>query len=81
MAICTYSQPTCRVALAGGVGDALVVVAAMVGGDPLAVAVVDASELLDVDVDQLAWVLTLVAHSGLQAQPPELAHPDPREDR
>jgi len=41
---------------------------------------VDASELLDVDVDQLARTLALIANSGPQAQPTELAHPDPGQD-
>jgi len=48
--------------------------------DPLARAALDAAELLDVDVDELARPLALIAHSGLQAQPPELAQPDPRQD-
>jgi hypothetical protein len=33
-----------------------------------------------VDVDQLSRPLTLVAHSGLQADTSELAHPDPLKD-
>jgi len=33
-------------------------------GDPLAGATLDASELLDVDMDQLAWPVALVALSG-----------------
>jgi hypothetical protein len=41
---------------------------------------VDASELLDVDVDELAGSSALVALRGLQAEPAELAHPDPRQD-
>lgn len=40
----------------------------------------DPPELLDVDMDQLPGTLTLVAHRGLQAQAPELAHPDLRQD-
>jgi hypothetical protein len=39
-------------------------------------ATVDPSELFDVDVDQFARPLSLVAHRGLEPQPPELAHPD-----
>src|SRR5436190_8020692 len=38
------------------------------GGDP--------AELLDIDVDQLARALALVAVRGLEPQPAELAHPD-----
>ena len=40
----------------------------------------DPAELLDVDVDQLAGPLALVALGGLEAEPAELAHPDPRQD-
>src|SRR5207248_1785103 len=40
----------------------------------------DASKLLDVDVDQLTGPLALVAPRGLKPQATELAHPDPRED-
>jgi hypothetical protein len=41
---------------------------------------VDAPELLDVDVEQLAQPRALVALRGLQPQPRELAHPDPGQD-
>jgi hypothetical protein len=40
----------------------------------------DASELLDVDVDQLARPLSLIALRGLQPEPSQLAHPDPGQD-
>ncbi len=40
----------------------------------------DPSELFDVDVDQFAWALTLVALRGLRAKTPELAHPEPGQD-
>jgi hypothetical protein len=40
----------------------------------------DAAELLDVDVDQLAGDLAFVTLRGLQTQPAEPAHPDLRED-
>jgi hypothetical protein len=48
--------------------------------DALARAALDAPELLDVDVDQLAGPLALVALRGLAPQPAELAHPDPGQD-
>jgi hypothetical protein len=41
---------------------------------------VDASELLDVDMDQFAGALSLIAVRRLHSEPAELAHPDPRED-
>src|SRR5215207_8870255 len=40
----------------------------------------DPAELLDVNVDQLAWAGTLVASGRLHPEPAELAHPDPSED-
>jgi hypothetical protein len=40
----------------------------------------DPPELLDVDVDQLARALALVASRRQQAYPSEFAHPDPGED-
>jgi hypothetical protein len=40
----------------------------------------DASELLDIDVDQFARDLALIALGGLQSEPAQLAHADPRED-
>src|SRR3989442_372726 len=46
----------------------------------LAGAALDASELLDIDVDQLAGSLALVAPGWLETQASEPAHPDPRED-
>src|ERR1700740_1716740 len=48
--------------------------------DALAGAALDASQLLDVDVDQLAGALALVAPGGLETQASELAHPDPGKD-
>src|ERR1700740_2555498 len=48
--------------------------------DALAGAALDASQLLDVDVDQLAGALALVAPCGLEPQSSELAHPDPGKD-
>jgi hypothetical protein len=49
-------------------------------GHTLASARADASELLDVDVEQLAWASSLVVLCGLHAEPAELAHPDPGQD-
>jgi hypothetical protein len=49
-------------------------------GDALARAAVDAPELLDVDVDQLAGPRSLLAVRGLQAQAPQPAHADPLKD-
>src|SRR5438045_3920339 len=46
----------------------------------LARACLDPPKFLDVDVDQLTRALALIAPSRLQTQPPELAHPDPREN-
>jgi hypothetical protein len=43
-------------------------------------AVVNTTELLDVDVDQLAGTLPLVAARRFEPKPAELAHPDPRQD-
>jgi hypothetical protein len=40
----------------------------------------NAAELLDVDVDQLTGALALVALSGLEPEPAELAHSDPGQD-
>jgi hypothetical protein len=48
--------------------------------DALAGAALDASELFDVDVNQLTRPSALVALRGLQAEPAEPAHPDPRQD-
>jgi hypothetical protein len=63
-----------------GVGALAGVVPALAVGDALAGAAVDPSELLDVDIEQLAWASSLVALGGLEAQPAELAHPDPGQD-
>src|SRR3954471_21777286 len=72
--------PTGRLAAApGGVGNRQLVVAAG-ARDALARAALDAPELLDVNVDQFAGPLALIALSGLETQASELAHPDPRED-
>ena len=49
-------------------------------GDRGAGAVLDPSQALDVDVDQLAGSLALLAHRGLEAEASELAHPDSRQD-
>jgi hypothetical protein len=46
----------------------------------LAGAALDPPELLDVDVDELAGTLALVALGRLEPQPAELAHPDPSQD-
>jgi hypothetical protein len=53
---------------------------ALDAGDPLARAVLDASELLDVDVDQLTGASSFVALPRLEAEPAELAHPDSGQD-
>jgi hypothetical protein len=60
-----------------GAGQALV---ACDAGDALACAAGDAAELLDVDVDQLAGTVTLVASGGLHAETAKPAHPDPLQD-
>src|SRR5450755_201350 len=65
---------------AQSVGSARATAAVGHAGDPRAGATLDPSQLLDVDMDQLTRSLALVAHRGLQADTPELAHPDPRKD-
>src|SRR5581483_4357279 len=40
----------------------------------------DPAELLNVDVDRLTRPFSLIAPRGLEAEPAELAHPDPSED-
>lgn len=40
----------------------------------------DLAEFLDVDVNELAGTLALVALNGLQAEPAEAPHPDPGQD-
>jgi hypothetical protein len=62
------------------VDERRVVVLAQPVADALARAALDAPELLDVDVDQLAGPRALVALRGLAPQPAELAHPDPGQD-
>ncbi len=49
-------------------------------GEAVSGAVVDAAELLDVDVDQLPGSSSLVALGGLQAQPTQPTQPDPGQD-
>jgi hypothetical protein len=72
--------PACRAAdVAGSVGKAAAVVRAS-APDPLAGAALDPSELLDVDVDEFARLLALITLGRLEAQPSELAHPDPGQD-
>ena len=51
-----------------------------VAGDAFSIAILDPSELLDVDVDQLTGTSSLVALRWLQTEPAELAHPDPGQD-
>src|SRR3954453_21599941 len=53
---------------------------ARLASEPVPDTAVDASELLDVDVEQLARPGALVALGGLQPEASELAHPDPRQD-
>ena len=57
----------------------------MAADDPVAGAAVDPSELLDVDVEELAGAGALVALGGLQAEAPEAAETgageDPRDRR
>jgi hypothetical protein len=48
--------------------------------DAFAGAALDAPELFDVDVDQLARPLTLIALGRLEPEAAQTAHPDPRED-
>jgi hypothetical protein len=56
-------------------------VGVLVAGDEVPGAALDAPQLLDVDVDQLARVTTLVAVRRLGwLQPRQLAQPDPHED-
>jgi hypothetical protein len=62
-------------ASAGPVGLGRVAAPAPV--DAMPGAALDAPELLDVDVNELAWALALVALGGLQPEPAEPAHPDP----
>ena len=64
--------------VAGGVGAGRI--AAPAAGNAMAGAALDASELFDVDVDELARALALVALGRLESQPAKAAHPDPRED-
>jgi hypothetical protein len=52
----------------------------LAAGHPVSGAALDAPELFDVDVDQLARPLALIALDALHAQPAQPAHPDPRED-
>src|SRR4051812_13410572 len=80
MAMCTYSQPTALRSTPAASRRRGVVVLAHPVTDALAGTALDASELLDIDVDQLAWPGSLVALGGLQAQPAELAHPDRGQD-
>jgi hypothetical protein len=51
-----------------------------ISGEPGASAVLDPSEMLDVDMDQFTWPFALIAHGWLHAETAELAHPDPRQD-
>jgi hypothetical protein len=53
---------------------------AALSGDAMSGAAMDAPEFLDVDVDQLTRALAFVAHCWFQADPSELAHPDPGQD-
>ena len=53
---------------------------ALDAGDALAGAAVNAPELLDIDMDQLARTLAFVSLGRLQAEPAETAHPDPGQD-
>src|SRR5438045_2586190 len=54
---------------------------ALNAGDALAGASMDASQLLDVDVDQLARPRSFIAKRGLEAQPAALAPSQPLADR
>ena len=67
-------------AFAGLVGEGAVVVRAA-APDALARAALDAPQLLDVDVDQLAGSLALVAQDRFEPEPSELAHPTALQDR
>jgi hypothetical protein len=51
----------------------------LAAADALARSPDDPAQLLDVDVNQLAGPVALVAQGGLQAEPAELAHPDAEE--
>src|SRR5439155_12159621 len=69
-----------EVASPGGVDDSPVGVAAD-AADPFAGAVLDPTQPLDVDVDELARPQLLVADRLLEPDPAELAHPGAGEDR
>src|ERR1035441_8478958 len=58
----------------------LVGVPAAFAGHAVPGTALDAPELLDVDVDQLSRALALITDRRLEAQAPELAHPDPQQD-
>src|SRR5207245_2096371 len=60
--------------------DGRVVAPSLAVSDTFAGAALDPPELLDIDVDQLARPVTLVALRGLKAQAPELAHPELPQD-
>src|SRR5512133_417837 len=61
------------------VGEGGVVVLATVTHAP-ARAALDPPQLLDVEMDELAGTLALVAARRLEPEPAELAHPDPGQD-
>src|SRR6185312_10365773 len=63
-----------------GVSETRHVVPAWAFAGPLARTALDASELLHVDVQELAGALALVALGRLETQPAQATHPDPRED-
>ena len=80
IAMWTYSQPTVLRSRPPRRVSAGLARVARDAGDAFAGAALDAPEFLDVDVDQLARPLALIAHCRLEAEPAELAHPDPGQD-
>jgi hypothetical protein len=72
--------PANRFALADVGIDAVEASVALEARDPLAGAAMDPAELLDVDMDELAGALALVALAGLEPNPAELAQTEPGQD-
>jgi hypothetical protein len=73
--------PADRLAAAAiAVGDRAVVVLAQAVTHALSGAALDAPELLDVDVNELAGALALITLGRLEPEPAQTAHPDPGQD-
>ena len=71
---------TRRPAVAVAVGERGHVVLVLAASHAPAGAALDAPELLDVDVQQFARPLALVALSRVEPEPAQAAHTDPRQD-